>query len=207
MRWIHRHFRALWEPFIQSLCKRIHKSKFSEQLNGWCCTNWYQIAPIKSNWIKIKTCELLCNGCPQLDDVLFTSRCQHIVAGVESDGEDWLCVSTQDKKRLVDRNFVALMTLWQSPDVEIVVSRFPVCPTRSRHWKNRDCWRLAVKHFSLNDETLRVEPREAAIVVHDAATALALALDVLFFFDATTATLKYSKFICYPSKWDSTTIV
>ena len=123
MRWIHRHFRALWEPFIQSLCKRIHKSKFSEQLNGWFCTNWYQIAPIKSNWIKIKTCELLCNGCPQLDDVLFTSRCQHIVAGVESDGEDWLCVSTQDKKRLVDRNFVALMTLWQSPDVEIVVSR------------------------------------------------------------------------------------
>ena len=43
-----------------------------------------------------------------------------------------------------------------------------------------------------SERTLRVEPREVAIVVPDAAVvALILVFDVLFLFDATTSTLKY----------------
>ena len=104
-----------------------------------------------------------------------------------------LGTSQRDQSRMV---LSILPETIKDPSVEnSIVEILSVWPIRSRHWKNRDCcWQLAAKQFSLNnDETLRVKPREAAIVVIDAATALALAFDVLFFLDTTTLTLKNIK--------------
>ena len=45
---------------------------------------------------------------------------QRVVAGVVSDGKNWIRMSTQGEGRLVDQNVVAF-TLWLRPDVQIVV--------------------------------------------------------------------------------------
>ena len=49
------------------------------------------------NWASLCVC-----GGPQFVDLLSTSRSKDIIGGVKSDGEDWLCLTTQNEERLFD---------------------------------------------------------------------------------------------------------
>ena len=101
---------------MKSISRIVLTTNYSELCAA--ITNSIRISLMSSALIKI----LLSDAGPDFDYLLSTSRSQHVVVVVVSDGVDIISVSAQGEDRLVDGHVTSL-TVQERPDVETVVLR------------------------------------------------------------------------------------